>query len=242
MKNKTKTLYGIWIGGNDYFFDRLGEPEKLTTNVVDSIVWAITTLADRGGKNFLVLNLPDLSRTPFITDGNESNEYAKRLSTLTMMHNKKLAIAIEELKKSYPDIKIQFVDIYHIFNELIDSPEKYNQQYNVHITKTTHACWGGGYLIKNTLSEQTLATDIKQDIINSQGKVPSDVDVQEITNYIKNSPSLALTYNMGKLYAKGVLPCDDADAYLFWDQIHPTAVVHQLLSKMVMSTLSDTLK
>lgn len=235
FSNKSKTLYGIWIGGNDYFFDQTSEPNQITTDVVNSIMWAIATLADRGGENFLILNMPDLSRTPFL----KNEEYSKRLHTLSISHNQKLAAAIADLEKTHPNIKIYTVDIYNIFNNVIDNTEQFNKKYNAHITDTTQSCWGGGYILKDTLSEQTLTSEIQRDMLKTNGKLSNEVDAQEIARYIRSSPVLAMTYNMGKLYMSGILPCSDADAYLFWDQIHPTQAVHQVLSKVVIEKLAS---
>lgn len=65
---QSSSLYTIWAGGNDF----LGMPDDATpaqiSNTIsaatDNIVSAVNLLAGAGAQNFLVLNLPDLGKTP----------------------------------------------------------------------------------------------------------------------------------------------------------------------------------
>ncbi|OGT45755.1 MAG: hypothetical protein A3E83_04810 [Gammaproteobacteria bacterium RIFCSPHIGHO2_12_FULL_41_20] len=234
FKNKSDTLYSFFIGANDYLFDKTTDSNLVTTQVVNAITKAVTTLADRGGKDFLILNMPDLSKTPF----NKNNVISMRLHALSVLHNQKLAMAIDNIKKTYPFINIYPIDVYSTFNNLIRDPEKYNQKYGTHFLNTTQSCWDGGYWLNQNISEQAIIREIQQEILKNPGNHPEEIDAKEVAQYIKNSPELALTYNTNKLYASGVLPCADADTFLFWDDVHPTAAVHQLLSEIIIDTLS----
>lgn len=57
------TLFVVWAGANDFFFD----PQASTvTSAVTNIMGSIGALAQAGARRFLVPGLPDLSRTPGI--------------------------------------------------------------------------------------------------------------------------------------------------------------------------------
>jgi phospholipase/lecithinase/hemolysin len=200
-KDKSTTLYAIWIGGNDYLFDRYDDAETLTTNVVANISWAITKLINGGAKSFLVMDLPNLARIPFA----ETNGMVERLNTVTPMHNQKLAAEVKRLQAAYPDVKITFVSVFNIMTDMLDHPEKYNQQYHVNIVDTKQACWQGSLML----------------------------DQQHMPKGILNSPSFREAYAVAAAYDAGMEPCAKPDESLFWDKMHPTAVVHQVLANII---------
>ncbi|OGT43829.1 MAG: hypothetical protein A3F42_08100 [Gammaproteobacteria bacterium RIFCSPHIGHO2_12_FULL_37_34] len=192
FKNKSKILYVIWIGGNDYLFAPISplfdSKEILTKKVVNKITWAMETLIANGAKYFLILNMPDLSHTPFA----KINDMVDKLHDLSLLHNQKLDVAIYNFKQTYPQLKFFYIDIYHVFNDVITNPAKFNETYHVNITDVSHACWEGGY----TFGEPE-------------------------------------SYRVGLAYHQGLLPCNNADEHIFWDQIHPTRIVHYILSEYV---------
>ncbi len=238
FQDKSKALYAIWIGGNDYIFNPDVDPETETDKVVAAIVSATKQLASYGARNFLFLNLPDFSNIPFAKQ-NASNGSLEKLQHLAQLHNQKLQSAIAELKKVYPDMKIDYIDVYHILNDVIDDPNKYNEKYHTHLTNTTQACWVGGYLMKTAASAQAMETSIKQALI-ANNQIHQQADLQAMSHLITQSPELSYVYQMSQAYAAGAVPCANADDYVFWDFIHPTQTVHQLLSDMVIASLESS--
>lgn len=234
LADKSKVLYGIWIGGNDYLFDEREDEDVLTGKVVDKITWAMTKLAKKGARHFLVLNMPDLSRIP----ASLNTGLTKRLHNLSDLHNKKLAVAIKKMQSTYPDIKIVTIDIYSIFNDFIDHPAVYNEKYNTHVKNTTGACWEGGMMINRLLARPVSGVEL-QKRFSPDEKIPVDFDMEAAANFINSSPSVSLAYQMGKLYEQGIVPCDNSHEFLFWDQIHPSSVVHQVLAQVVVESLSE---
>jgi phospholipase/lecithinase/hemolysin len=233
FRDKSQTLFVIWIGGNDYLF----YPERdanYAAKVVNKISLAITTLTHYGAKNFLILNLPDLSRIPYV----QGSPSSANLQALVVMHNLKLDQAIKHIQRSHSEIKISSINIYDIFNDLIDHPEKYNQKYHVNITNVTEACWTGGFFIKNTLSQKTLNEEMQQALTKRKQSLSDNGDTQAISDFIIHTPSLSYTYNMGSAYV-GNPPCANVNEYVFWDLIHPTEVAHYVLSQVVIETLGD---
>lgn len=238
FSDKSDTLFIIWIGGNDYLFDADAEPENATTEVVDRIAWAVEKLASHGGQHFLVMNLPDLSKTPIAKE----NGQTAQLSTMTVMHNQKLAAALDRIRKANPGMSVLSYDIYAMLNDVIQDPSKVNQKYGIHLTNTHEACWGGGYTLRKQLNKATMTSDIQRTLIDTYGKVPKNVDPAAASDYILRSPELAYVYALGQSVKLGNNPCVNPEEHLFWDSIHPTSVVHHVLALMVEDFLETNAK
>lgn len=210
-RNKGDHLYIIWAGGNDYAEGR-DDIDYATTNTVTSIETQIDWLTYYGAKNLLILNLPDLSIVPEVTTkGPDSVQQVKKLIA---MHNSKLAKMVAEQQAKHPDAKIIFGDITPYFDDVYSHHDQYN------ITDVTNPCYTGDYSLKSTLAIQEM-TAAKQ----------YDIDI------IK-SPSLRAAYAVSKLADSGTEACAAPDEHMFWDQIHPTRVVHHLIALDAMTILS----
>jgi len=235
FSDRSKSLYVIWIGDNDYMFDQDADPAAATKKVVDSIEWAISSLAYYGGKQFLVMNLADSSRTPMVQrDGSP-----EKLHRLVMTHNQKLDASLKRVKTLYPEINLTFLNVYDLFNDFMDNTDKYNQKYNVNINNTTESCWTGGYWLKNQISEQSLSDEIQQSLRTNKADLPANFDAQAMSKFILGSPELAYSYKMSKAYDSGALPCANPNEHMFWDSIHPSAVIHMMLSQVVIEMLGN---
>ena len=49
---------------------------------------------------------------------------------------------------------------------------------------------------------------------------------------------VAILNYMGASFKQGLVPCTNADDYLFWDSMHPTQVVHQVLYYLVLDQIA----
>lgn len=234
--DKSHTLFSIWIGANDYLFYPNEETNALTQKIVDKIISIMARLNAYGATRFLILNLPDLSKTPRVQQQGVNIE---KMRALSMVHNLKLEQAIKEFQGLHPDVQISYVDIYSIFNDAVVHPEKFNQKYHINITNTTEACWKGGVFDQNTLSVQSLNEEIKQTLLARKENGLNHVDTQAISEFIMETPSLSDSYALGKAFTLGNIPCANANEYLFWDAVHPSAVVHDVLAKIVVESLGE---
>lgn len=225
--DKSKVLYAFWISSNDYLYDEQENLQGLVNDVVEKTIASVEGLAKRGAKNFIILNEPDLARTPFA----RNHKNAERLHSLTILHNKKLAEEVNNLNKKYPKAKFVLINIYDIFNDLLDNTDKFNKKYNQHITNITDSCWLGSM----TLQQKALAADMQKLTLAKQ-KTLINFDTNAIANWIQSSPTLSMAYNTSRAMEDGLTPCNHAEEYVFWDELHPTAVVHSILGQIVAET------
>lgn len=240
FSDKSTTLYIIWIGANDYLMDDQTDIDLLTTQVVDKITWAITSLTGQGAQHFLILNLPDLAKAPFAVINNDT----EHLHAVGTMHNQKLAKAIQSLNESNPSLKVISLDIYDIFNDLVTNTEKYNQKYQANISVVNKACWEGGltYKPKQAKLSSDLNRELQKIFTNKSKGLGNNFNSQSMTDHILRSPGLREAYLKGKMQEDGITPCANPDQYVFWDLIHPSEVVHKMLSAIAMETLENQAK
>ncbi|HSW71129.1 MAG TPA: SGNH/GDSL hydrolase family protein [Gammaproteobacteria bacterium] len=235
FSDKSNKLYVIWIGANDYLMDKETDVDTLTSQVVDQISEGVFSLIGKGARYFLILNLPDLGSPPYA----EINDLKDRLHSLSEMHNEKLAKAIEGFNNLNSNIKVLSLDAYGIFNDLLVNTKKYNEKYKVNLTVLNKACWQGGLTFNNraTSSLLYLKTDLQNKLLANQVN-----DSAALTNQVIASPGLKEAYLKGRMRELGLNPCSNPDQYVFWDLIHPTEVVHQILSAITIENIDSHAK
>jgi len=136
FKDRSKGLYVFWIGANDYLYEKQTNLEDIASKATKNIAWTINKLIALGAQNFLIINSDELWKTPYSI----KNKDLVRLKKLVALHNAKLVDAIKEIQAQHPNIKFTSFDLNHMFNDLMDHPDKYNQIYGTHIRNVTSAC------------------------------------------------------------------------------------------------------
>ncbi|UJR13476.1 hypothetical protein I4U23_000490 [Adineta vaga] len=126
--NFNRTLYVIWAGSNDYFFNINLSPYI----VVNSLTNSIDDLIQIGAKHFLIFNEPPFEVYPYVMMLNMSI-YMK---ALTLAHNNNLSNIIQS---TYRNITCHFYDTHSLITNILNNPLKYG------INSTKNCCW-------NTLS------------------------------------------------------------------------------------------
>jgi phospholipase/lecithinase/hemolysin len=223
-------LYVILIGANDYLWGS-EDPDKDTTLVTNGLKTSVDNLIKAGGKNILLLNLPDLSMVPAARIGGD----VQMLKQLTQLHNSKLVAISAELEKEHPDASVKVFDYYTMTNQIRDDPSIYNKKFNTHISNISDPCYTGGYqLMGDNNLEAKLAVDLGKvsntyQIANIAGKINS----KQMAHTVINNPMLLIAYQTQLNAQSGAQSCADPSSYLFWDMVHPSAEGHALTGKLV---------
>ncbi len=119
-----KTLFTIWIGANDLMVFGKGEsyttdPEVMITDAMTNISSSVAALYSQGATHFLLLNLPDISKTPGYNT--KSAEELVTVTALVQAYNSALETTIEALEANFADISIDLFDVFSYLTEIIET-------------------------------------------------------------------------------------------------------------------------
>ncbi|MEM8718761.1 MAG: SGNH/GDSL hydrolase family protein [Cyanobacteria bacterium P01_G01_bin.39] len=112
-------LYVLWAGNNDYLALN-ADPEQ----VVDNIDTQIGSLYDVGGRDFLVVNIPDLGKLPEANNPNLPIS-PEELSELSDTHNLLLDSTVDELEDTLTGANITVLDVNSLLDDVIGNPEEF---------------------------------------------------------------------------------------------------------------------
>jgi phospholipase/lecithinase/hemolysin len=212
------TAFLIWAGANDYISKEpisglittfLNSPEGETgyklvvERAVAELARHMRTLYDAGARQFIMVNAPDLGRTPIVLQNTtytpehlETNdvarrmELARRLHELTLYHNQLLADATDQLQQQLPESKILLVDAFDHFQSL------YGRDVNAPL-QPRH------YGFDTTALLETLRYQDKQ---------------------LKLQQACYRGSYLGTRDPDSI--CPKPDQALFWDTVHPSSLTH----------------
>lgn len=119
-----ETLFTIWIGANDLMEFGRGEyyttePYVMIAGAMTSITDAVVSLYSQGASHFLILNLPDIAKSPGYNK--RSPEEIASVTQLVQAYNGALTANIEKLEASLDGITIDSYDMFAYLGEIIDS-------------------------------------------------------------------------------------------------------------------------
>ncbi len=119
--NKTidfdRTLYVIWIGINNYYYD----PSLTPLQTVESIIECSNQLIFFGTRNLVIINEPPFDRFPAYR-----NETTNTTKILYQMHNQILAEKLNETYFSlHTRLNIHLLDIYTFISTILDNYTAY---------------------------------------------------------------------------------------------------------------------
>ncbi len=212
------TTYILFIGANDYLDEKRKAEDKLIKEVSDETVKQIKRLIDNGGKDFIILDVPDMAKAPYSLQ--KSSTYQLRMHNLSLKHHNKIIEIVKNLKEEYPKLRFTYEDIYTEYNQVISDIGFYNKKFDLKISNLTEPCWNGGYRLTELQAE------------------PMD---ESIKLTIANSMSLEEAYNVGSSQSLVEQPCTNQDEHLFWDKIHPTYASHKIIAGIFIENLEDLL-
>lgn len=137
-KLDSNALYAIWGGANDYLISGVTD----TNQTVNNLTSAVGLLTQAGAKNIMVLNLPDLGRTPqALNTGTGAN-----LTALIEKHNTTLKSALLPFS-SNPELNIIPVDVKNLSDEIFANPQAFG------VNNVTQACLTTNSSVCNNPSE-----------------------------------------------------------------------------------------
>jgi len=242
--DKSSALYIIWTGGNDYLHSvddaDINDMDQLSTYVMNSLKCTIESLIYNGGKNFIMINLPDFAKTPY----GLINKKRELLTAVVLMHNLKLDNTIAEIQHNYKQVHIQSFDLNSMFIDFLAHPDIYNQKYQIHITDVSTSCWHGGYtktpMIRNQeMIAQQIEADLRMQSRVANAKYTNKFNTLQFANYITFTPDLLEAYTIGEEAGKVIQLCDNPDEHVFWDKIHPTTVTHYVMAQTILDFVNQ---
>lgn len=142
--HKENHLYVIWIGSNDYMYNRFSA-ERATTRVITMIEKQLKKLIAAGATKFLILNLPDLGLAPQNTA--KGKEFSEALTHLAELHNRKMSEMLTKVQQQHQDAKLVSLDVMTQFKDIIAHPNQYG------LKNVTDACYGGKYTLQQTMNQ-----------------------------------------------------------------------------------------
>jgi thermolabile hemolysin len=174
------TLFTMLIGGND-----LINYGRTVDSIVASETQALEALLQSGAKNILMLNVPDLSRSPRYADemGLQTPAEREALKANVLDLNQRLVTLRDSLQTKWGSgVRIRLFDTKATVDDLFANSAGYG------LTNTTQSCL--------------------------------DINDTKTSNYAQSHATRP--------------GCTDADAYIFWDPLHPTTRSHKLIADKVL--------
>lgn len=141
-------LFILWAGANNYLPTQSTTFTPFTTpeTTIGNLSFALSTLAGKGAKNFLVVNLPDLGKLPVTRTTQDSS----RLNTLTSQHNNSLSTTLNTLSSTLgSDLNIKLLDVNSLITDGISNPARYGFTNVTDACINNPSCVGGGQTVQN---------------------------------------------------------------------------------------------
>jgi phospholipase/lecithinase/hemolysin len=132
QEQKSQTLVTEWTGANDFITMNAFSSEEICNNAITQRIDNILKLANAGYKNFLLVDLPDLGKTPrYLKRSEEERTEATRLVNY---FNQKLHNEIQTTLKNHPELDIQLFPLSERFDVIYNNPESYGLPKNINKT------------------------------------------------------------------------------------------------------------
>jgi phospholipase/lecithinase/hemolysin len=127
--NPDETLFSIWIGSNNLIRygrdtidmsleEKMVAAEQMISAAMADIGEAVTKLLAIGATQFIVMNLPDIGKSPWYSQGTPEEVAAS--SNLATSFNNALAYTINQLFMGKTGVKVYSFDMVQVMDELID--------------------------------------------------------------------------------------------------------------------------
>jgi phospholipase/lecithinase/hemolysin len=232
VKQPEETVYVLWGGANDYISKEpftgeistlLDDPDSksgyriIVEQAVASLESQVRLLYESGARHFVLLNLPDLGKTPIVLQnesyfpvGRKQSDPARRLqlsarlTQLTSYHNKRLATAHKALQRDLKGATISYVDTFKLVDQIFAGQAP------------------GG-------SRQRFDYGFALDELSSEVR-----DGRKRARYQKRCYSGGY---LGSLDSSTI--CAQSTSAMFWDIVHPTSYTHCWVAYFVQDQLAQ---
>ncbi|KAL4871839.1 hypothetical protein BDV12DRAFT_205698 [Aspergillus spectabilis] len=134
LLNTDETLVALWIGINDINDSADYADKTFYDTLLTTLFSSLETLQELGFRDYLILNLPPLYRTP----ANQAREPEDQSPHATQVgwFNSALAEHSRGFERQNPGSNVLLFDAHFVLNGILDSPERYG------ILNTTDICPG----------------------------------------------------------------------------------------------------
>lgn len=120
-----RALYTVWIGANDFFgwlASGSPDPTAMMQDGVDNTLEGIADLTAAGARYVVVINLPDLGKTPTVLGFGATA--SAQISFLCATYNRMLDARLDVLEER-GRLRIVRVDAFALINDMVANPAKY---------------------------------------------------------------------------------------------------------------------
>jgi len=231
VKQPGEIVYVIWGGANDYISKEpftgdigtlLDKPDskagyrRIVNEAVTSLAEQVRRLHAAGARQFVVINLPDLGKTPIVlqnqsyfpfgpgkAEGPRRLRLSARLSELSAYHNRQLARAVATLGRELPEAKLVSVDAARSVDQILAgrAPDGSGQSFDY------------GFALRELESE-----------------------VRSGRTRARFQKRCYAGGYLGSLDSSSV--CEQSESAMFWDVVHPTSYTHCWLAYFVQRDLA----
>ncbi|KAL4893128.1 hypothetical protein BDV59DRAFT_202107 [Aspergillus ambiguus] len=103
----------------------MDEGPDIKTLIMDKYRQFVDTLYNTGARNYLLINVPPLERTPAVIEDNTPDRVELEKAAV-LDYNERLLSLIEDVKSSYSDVTVFHYDAHTLFNKVIDDPSQFS--------------------------------------------------------------------------------------------------------------------
>ncbi|KAL8797649.1 MAG: hypothetical protein Q9195_000001 [Heterodermia aff. obscurata] len=132
------TLFAIFVGIND--LDSWGKGTSYRDNTFKQYSGAIDTLYSAGARNFVIYTVPPIDRGP------EFQKIQKAKRTAIDDYNGRIAAMLETLSAKHTDATFWKVNMYAIFQQVLDDPSQFPQTKDIKDTSTNCAYYASHWM------------------------------------------------------------------------------------------------
>jgi phospholipase/lecithinase/hemolysin len=214
-------LYTLSIGSND-LLEILGEPslsaQQQTIDVQDAVNNEISFVKDLvkynakhggGATNLLVLNIPDLGKTPDVMDGQANGSdtpsaaFDTEASNLASEYNADLTTQLDSIA-SAGSLDVHVVDAYQLNDDAVADPAAYG------LTNVTTPVWSGDFIDSNSGSLVTNNVTLQDQYLFWDHLHPTDTGHKALATLAENELAGTSCYAAGTHIAteRGEVPVE----------------------------------